>query len=298
MKKLLLGLGSVAAIAAPIAAVVSCGDDVGKEQVTNIPMNTKYAAGQDSTKLQALINTFNVAKSSTTYDAVMMAISVEGGAVAYAGILSATWALSLEGDVLTTGYSMTIQGQKVTMNTIYTISPYTATSNSVAGAAYTSMDLSDASIPELRAAITSAYLDAKVMKFTRASDTDPASKTEVFIMKDASTSITGKYDATHTGRGATKTDYWNIKEQYSKENHLASVTNNFQIENEKLEEGNLMVFIKIKNDTPDEIEVFRLVKGFAKISPESTAAATPTAHGAATILAEGTALKGSFDYSI
>ena len=27
MKKLLLGLGSIAAIAAPIAAVVSCGDD-------------------------------------------------------------------------------------------------------------------------------------------------------------------------------------------------------------------------------------------------------------------------------
>ncbi|MCK5807057.1 MAG: hypothetical protein KAG91_01525 [Mycoplasmataceae bacterium] len=36
MKKLLLGLGSIAAVAAPIAAVVSCGDDDGDKNGKNI----------------------------------------------------------------------------------------------------------------------------------------------------------------------------------------------------------------------------------------------------------------------
>ena len=121
MKKLLLGLGSITVITAPIVAVVSCGDEeVGKSTKT-IEVMANYAVGQNSAKLQVLVDGFNDKKSKENYKKIMEAISVSGGSEFYAGRTSATWVLSLMGDELMVSYSMVMNGKEGTINMKYTI---------------------------------------------------------------------------------------------------------------------------------------------------------------------------------
>ena len=59
MKKLLLGLGSIATIAAPIVAVVSCGDDNSNNHVDQTSKNLKKIDGINENSVDELKNAQN-----------------------------------------------------------------------------------------------------------------------------------------------------------------------------------------------------------------------------------------------
>ena len=114
MKKLLLGLGAVATVVAPIVAVVSCADEKPKSHSDIV--QAKYDTGQDSTKLMALVTAFNSSGSAADYNAIMDAISQDD-----TGGLIDSPKFALVGDILTKTLTSTFDGKQYTTKTVYHI---------------------------------------------------------------------------------------------------------------------------------------------------------------------------------
>ena len=117
MKKLLLGLGSVATIVAPIVVVVSCADEKPKVHIDN--KQPTYATGHNHDSVQELIAAFKKTDSVHDYNAIMTAIGIGDGREGFFSGIT----FSLVGDVLTKSFATPHDGQPHIVKTVYTIAP-------------------------------------------------------------------------------------------------------------------------------------------------------------------------------
>ena len=123
MKKLLLGLGSVATIVAPIVVVVSCADEKPEYKDSITRVSTKYANGQGSESLKKLLVEFANNNEASKHSEIMSAIGVsDGGEI----VLMDEITFELVGNVLTKTQLFKTPGKTLTITTIFTIAPATA----------------------------------------------------------------------------------------------------------------------------------------------------------------------------
>ena len=118
MKKILLGLGSVATVVAPIVAVVSCADEKPEYKDSISRISTTYAHGQDSTTLEKLLTEFANGNKASKHSEIMTAIGMnDGGEIVLMGEIT----FVLVGNILTKTQLFKVPGKTVTITTVYTI---------------------------------------------------------------------------------------------------------------------------------------------------------------------------------
>ena len=120
MKKLLLGLGAVTSIIAPITAVVACSN--GKKSGTySSQIRQKYAIGKDSASLKLLVDDYASAKDKSKFLAIMTEISNIADNTGMAYDRSPEPEISLDGDTLTISFKKSSDEGVWTQRYIYTL---------------------------------------------------------------------------------------------------------------------------------------------------------------------------------